>query len=535
MMISIIILKFGPSPSRYYKKALEIAQNFGNTKFTENPKACTIEMSAHEFIKKQSLFLDLHKLIRNWNSSKFYLNDKILTPFKLIPQKTKLVTFCAKSYSNYKDHCQINEFIEGWGCIHLEKIKLHLMQEPDIRNDEEYWYKFGKFKNKNTWQIDKSRIKSIINLEIDQKYLQFCPFFSVDKIEEKINALPYHIDLLNNLSWEIETIKDFENDEIAEKPIGLIHARDEIPEYDRETSQSKYQQTQLGQKKSKSEKVSRRKRFIPSVKFEDIGGIDSIIEKIHEVIELPILQPELFEHLGIQAHKGIILYGPPGTGKTLIAKAIANEINAHFILVNGPEIVSKWVGKSEKNLREIFDEANDYSPSIIFFDEIDAIASKRSGSESPRYAAQIVNQLLTLFDGVTENKGVVIMASTNRIELLDPAILRPGRFDYKIEIPNPNLEGCLSILQLKAKKIPLEKSFNMQNFSKKLYGLSGAEITFVVNEAAYNALRRSFNIKDSIKMKVKQNLDQIIVETRDFDKAIETLKAEKQTNTRIGF
>jgi SpoVK/Ycf46/Vps4 family AAA+-type ATPase len=534
-MISIITLKFGPSPSKYYKKAIGIAQNFGNVNFTETPKTYTVEMSRHEFIKKQKLFLDIHKLIRNWESAELTLNNKKIAPFRTIPQKIEKICYCASTYSNFLDHCQINEFQEGWGCIHLEKIKLHLVQEPDIMNDEEYWYKFGKFKNRNTWQIDKSRIRSIINSEIEQKYLQFCPFFSVDRIEEKINALPHQIDLMNNLSWEIETIKDFENDEIAEKPIGLSHARDENIEYERETSQLKNQQTQLKTKESKSEKASRRKRFVPSVKFEDIGGIDAIIEKIHEVIELPILQPELFEHLGIQAHKGIILYGPPGTGKTLIAKAIGNEINAHFILVNGPEIVSKWVGKSEKNLREIFEEANNYSPSIIFFDEIDAIASKRSSSESPRYAAQIVNQLLTLFDGVIENKGVVIMASTNRIELIDPAILRSGRFDYKIEVPFPNLEGCMTILQLKSKKMPLEKSFNLQNFSKKLLGLSGAEITFIVNEAAYNALRRSFNIKDSLKKKAKQDLDQIIVETRDFDKAIETLKAEKQTNTRIGF
>jgi ATP-dependent 26S proteasome regulatory subunit len=534
-MISIITLKFGPTPSKYYKKAVEIAMNYGNVKLTESPKTCAIEMSAHEFIKKQRHLLEIHKLIRNWDSAEFAINERIIGPFKAIPQKIKMVSYCASTYSNLQDHCQINEFQEGWGCIHLKKIKLHLIQEPDIRNDEEYWYKFGKFKNKNTWQIDKSKIKTIIDSEIEQKYLQLCPYLFIDKVYEKISALPYQIDLLNNFSWEIECIKDFENDEIVEKPIGLNHARDEIVEIEQESGSILNNQKLLKTKKTKTAREIRRKRFIPSTRFGDIGGIDKIIEKIHEVIELPILQPELFSHLGIQAHKGIILYGPPGTGKTLIAKAIANEINAHFILVNGPEIVSKWVGKSEKNLREIFEEANNYSPSIIFFDEIDAIASKRSGSESSRYAAQIVNQLLTLFDGVVENKGVVVIASTNRIELLDPAFLRSGRFDYKIEIPYPNLEGCLTILQIKTRKMPLEKSFHIQNFSKKLLGLSGAEITFVVNEAAYNSLRRSINIRDSIKRQAKHNLDQIIIETRDFEKALETLKAEKQTSLRIGY
>jgi transitional endoplasmic reticulum ATPase len=234
-------------------------------------------------------------------------------------------------------------------------------------------------------------------------------------------------------------------------------------------------------------------------------------------------------------HKGIILYGPPGTGKTMIAKAIANEIKAHFILVNGPEILSKWQGKSEKNIRDIFEEANRFSPSVIFFDEIDAIASKRSGGDGARNASRIVNQLLTLFDGVTENKGVVIIASTNRIELIDPAIIRSGRFDYKIEVPNPNLEGCLTILELKTREMPLDKNFNLVEFSKNLLGLSGAEIAFITNEAAYNAMRRSINIKDLINNELEMDYNHVLIEKQDFEKALATLKEEKQTGKRLGF
>jgi len=531
-MIGIINLKFGPSPSRNYKKALEIAQNFGNVVITETPKTCTIEMSLHEFIIKHHLFDNIYKIIRNWDSAQLSINGKKINNFKAIQKNIKLVIDCASAYSNYQDHCRLNEFHEGWGCIHLSKVKLHLYQNTDISNDEEYWYKYGEFKNNITWQIDKSRIKTIIESELQQKYLHLCPYFSIEKVEEKLKNLPSKIDLLKNNSWEIETIKDFENDEIVDKPVGLRHAQDQPFDYEQKTENNLESNTK---KKIKNKAGKRHKRFIPSTKFSDIGGIDQIIEKIHEVIEFPILQPEIFAHLGIQAHKGIILYGPPGTGKTLIAKAIANEINAHFILINGPEIISKWLGKSEKNLRNIFEEANNYSPSIIFFDEIDAIASKRSGSESARYASQIVNQLLTLFDGVSENKGVVIMASTNRIELIDPAFLRPGRFDYKIEVPYPGPEGCQTIFKIKTEKMPIHESFNLSDFCKKLYGLSGAEIAFIANEAAYNSIRRSINIKDSIKKKLKHNFRQIIMETQDFEKALETLQAEKQTRIRMGF
>jgi transitional endoplasmic reticulum ATPase len=362
-----------------------------------------------------------------------------------------------------------------------------------------------------------------------KKILQLCPFFSLKIVLDKVDNLPKAIDLYSNPSWEVESIRDFENGEIVEKPIGIIPLEDEPDDEQKKGLFGKLGLLQKAEKEIENERKP--KRFIPDVKFEDIGGIDEILTKVREVIELPIMQPELFKHLGIQPHKGIILHGPPGTGKTMIAKAIANEIKAHFILVNGPEILSKWVGESEKNLRNLFEEANKYQPSVIFFDEIDAIASKRSGSETGRNAAQIVNQLLTLFDGVKENKGVVILASTNRIELLDPAILRSGRFDYKIAVPNPNLEGCRIILEIKTKKMPVANSFNIQEFSKKLLGLSGAEIAFVVNEAAYNALRRTTNIKQLVKKDIEQSFDTIKIEKKDFEKALETLLTEKKLKT----
>lgn len=538
-MDDIIVLKFGPSPSKYFRKAVSLAKKFSNSQLAENQKTCYIQMTADEFAKKKKLFWELQKLIRNWDSAEFYIDKQKIVPFKSLASRLNLVMRCASGFTNIQEHCNFNPHMEAWGCKHLLKIKLHLLQELDSYNDEEYWYKFGKFSDATTWTVDKQRIASIVKREIDEKHLLLCPHFSMPKVQGKLDAIPEEIDLYGNPSWEIETVEDFANDEIVEKPIGISHKRENLSEEDEGggiLSRRSFLSGKFMKNKEKpSENTKRPKRFIPKVKFEEIGGIDDILTKIREVIELPILQPELFSHLGIQPHKGIILHGPPGTGKTMIAKAIANEIKAHFILVNGPEVVSKWQGESEKNLRDIFDEANNYAPSVIFFDEIDALASKRSASEMRRSASQIVNQMLTLFDGVNENKGVVVLASTNRIELLDPAILRSGRFDYKIEVPNPNLEGCLTILKIKTQKMPIDKAFDLEQFAPKLLGLSGAEIAFVVNESAYNALRRSINIIDSIKKQSKQSFEDIIIENQDFEKALQTLKSEKKEDKRLGF
>ena len=379
-MDNLIVLRFGPSPSKYFKKAVGIAQNYSRVTLTNEPKTCRIEMYPDEFLKKEKYFWELQKIIKRWESSEFYLGKRKITPFKSLTTQLKLVLNCAKGFTHTNAYCQYTEHLDGWSCKHLQKVKLHLMQDLDLNNEEEYWYKFGEFKDIDTWVIDKRKIEGIVWAEIYGKRLQLCPFFSMVKVMDKIGNLPNEIDLYSNPSWEIESIRDFDNDEIVEKPIGIIPLEDDLTEDERSRDllgkglpiSGKLGLLSKAGKELEQEKEP--KRFIPDVKFEDIGGIDDIVTKIREVIELPIVQPELFNHLGIQPHKGIILHGPPGTGKTMIAKAIANEIKAHFILVNGPEILSKWQGESEKNLRDLFEEANKYTPAIIFFDEIDAVS-----------------------------------------------------------------------------------------------------------------------------------------------------------------
>ncbi|MCL4453658.1 VCP-like ATPase [Ferroplasma sp.] len=230
---------------------------------------------------------------------------------------------------------------------------------------------------------------------------------------------------------------------------------------------------------------------VPNIKWSDIGGLESVKSELREAVELPLLKPDVFKRLGIRAPKGFLLYGPPGTGKTLLAKAVANESNANFISVKGPEVLSKWVGESEKAVREIFKKAKQVSPAIIFMDEIDSIAPRRGASMDSGVTERIVNQLLTSMDGIEVLNGVVVIAATNRPDIIDPALLRAGRFDKIIYIPPPEEEGRLKILEVHTKNMPLAKDVNLQDIARRTEGYVGADLENLCREAGMMAYREN--------------------------------------------
>ncbi|MFZ0263821.1 MAG: CDC48 family AAA ATPase, partial [Nitrososphaeraceae archaeon] len=261
-------------------------------------------------------------------------------------------------------------------------------------------------------------------------------------------------------------------------------------------------------------------RGVPQVAYEDIGGLKDEIQKVREMIELPLRHPEIFEKLGIEAPKGVLLHGPPGTGKTLLAKAVANESNSHFISISGPEIMSKFYGESEARLREIFKEAREKAPSITFVDEIDSIAPKRE-EVTGEVERRVVSQLLSLMDGLEARGKVIVIAATNRPNALDPALRRPGRFDREIEIKVPDKRGRLEILQIHARNMPLDTDVDQDKVAAVTHGFVGADLEYLCKEAAMKCLRRllpELNMEDE---KIPpETLEKLIITMSDFENAI---------------
>jgi transitional endoplasmic reticulum ATPase len=240
----------------------------------------------------------------------------------------------------------------------------------------------------------------------------------------------------------------------------------------------------------------------PNIRWQDIGGLQGVKEELEEAIEWPLKHADLFAEADVKPPKGILLYGPPGTGKTMIAKAVATTSEANFISIKGPELLSKWVGESEKGVREIFRKARQAAPCVVFFDEIDSVAPKRGGSEGDSNVTErVISQMLTELDGLEDLKGVVVIAATNRPDIIDEALLRPGRFDRILEVPTPDKDARKQIFQIHTKKKPLYSDVDIDKLVERTDGMTGAEIAAIVNAAAMTAIKEHVNRKGT-KLKI---------------------------------
>lgn len=262
----------------------------------------------------------------------------------------------------------------------------------------------------------------------------------------------------------------------------------------------------------------------PSITYEDIGGIKGQVSRVREMIELPLRHPELFRRLGVEAPKGVLLHGPPGTGKTLLAKAIANETNASYYTIGGPEIMSKFYGESEEKLRNVFKQAEQNAPSIIFIDEIDSIAPNRD-EVSGEVERRIVAQLLSLMDGMSSRGKVVVIGATNRVNAIDPALRRPGRFDREIEIGVPDKEGRFEILQIHTRGMPLSKDVDLEKLASLSHGFVGADLHALAKEAAMRSLRKVLPEIDLATESIpSETLKKIVVTMQDFLEVIKEME-----------
>jgi len=255
----------------------------------------------------------------------------------------------------------------------------------------------------------------------------------------------------------------------------------------------------------------------PNVKWENIGGLEDLKQELIEAVEWPMKYPDAFTRMGIKPPRGILLYGPPGTGKTLLAKAVANESEANFIQVKGPELLSMWVGKSEEGVRKIFERARQVAPCIVFFDEIDALASRRGESAGSKVHDQVLNQLLAELDGLEELQSIIVIGATNRPDMLDPAMLRPGRFDRILLASVPDKSGRLEILKIHTNKMPLAKDIDLKKIAQETEGYVGADLESLCREAAMLALRKDKEAKQ--------------VSKKHFDAAMKKVKASVSKNS----
>jgi transitional endoplasmic reticulum ATPase len=272
---------------------------------------------------------------------------------------------------------------------------------------------------------------------------------------------------------------------------------------------------------------------VPNVKWDDIGGLSEVKEELQEAIEWPLKYPEIFAHMNTEPPKGVLLYGPPGTGKTMLAKAVANESEANFISIKGPEVLSKWVGESERAVREVFRKARQASPTIIFFDELDSVTPVRGSScGSSQVTERVISQILTELDGLEELKDVVVIGATNRLDIVDPALLRPGRFDRLLEVPVPDLDARKEILKIHLTKKPLAKDVKIDTLAEKTEGYSGADLASLANTTSLQVIKQHITKSKTVK-KAKEDLKDLKISMKDFEKTLEKMKPSSQRTPQM--
>jgi AAA+ superfamily predicted ATPase len=526
-----IRLIFWHSKSRTIHSVLRNAAAFRGFKRTDDPsQPHELVVEAAEYSERHEQLIKLWETVKNWRGSALMLDGNEVSLNEL--RRKGRVLVCNGSYRVALDqatYCNHDGRNRTWGCRFHKGICLEM---PEGAWEEEHykrWYHFGEFESEDVWRIDKAKLKETLAREAALESLELCDVYDAARVNAAVDELPDVINLTKDTDWVAVEEDVVVGSAIQRRRVRVAPKWTVIPcgSHKESSNSDLLDSLTNGEEEDQPHPIGRQ---IPEVKFAHIGGIDPILQTVREVVELPLKQPQLFDRLGIKPHRGILLHGPPGCGKTLIAKAIANEVGAHFIDVAGPEILSKWVGESESNLRQLFTQAMELQPTIIFFDEIDAIAQRRSGHEVNRHAAQVVNQILTLMDGVRNYGAVTIIASTNRPDLIDAALLRPGRFDYQIEIPLPDRAGCRQILDIVTRSMPITASFDRASFADRLVGLSGADIAFIGREAAYNCLRGRLNVPAILgdQSGVPLSFDSLIVACEDFEIALRRLRESRE-------
>jgi transitional endoplasmic reticulum ATPase len=502
-MPPVLEIAFGRSPSPNYSHAVKLAQAMPGYRTRGLDRDLhTITWSVPLADEATWERLDrLLAMISGWRSVQLTLNGRPLKVWSFAMELAQIRACHARRVQAGTGdlYCSGKSTPENdgdyFGCRYARGIR------RQASGGQNSWIRFGTLsKKQDSFRVDKKAIRETLETQTKGEVCLFCPAFAWRRLRADVNALPDVVNLGEKSEFEL---RYSELD-----PTKALGIKPKSPPPNSWVGATLTLQAPL---------VEPPKRQVPNVRYADVAGQDAALSALRSVVELPLCHSSYFEALGVAPQSGVILYGPPGNGKTLLAKAVATQSNAHLEIISGPEILSKWLGQSEANLRQIFNRARQLAPSVVLIDELDSLAPRRA-LLSHQHDVQLLSQLLVLLDGLEGRGQVAVVATTNRLEAIDPAVCRPGRFDYHIVVGGPDYEGRLAILRVHLSKLK-HRDFRLDDLVQETDGYSGAELAALCREAGLQAIQRA------LAGGVPAN--RLVVKRQDMQAALKALQAKR--------
>lgn len=506
-------ISFGRSSSANYTTAVRLAESLSGYTSTGEGKQqlhiVSFDLSLDDGDSWQRL-RKLMDIVRGWQSASICIAGRLQSYWEMDRRLTAVLD-CYQTRTRGPDnpnYCSgadtVHDEPRSFGCRLLEGVHRPLRNNYSRRFS---WCQFGQLTDDcSAFIVDKEAIVQEIRSSATDSYCEFCPAFDWSRVEADVDFLPDRVDVEGSSSFELRF-----SEINPDKPIGIK------PKQPRTSFGVTISAADVLASLTQDQPVARN---VPDVRYTDIGGQDPAIAHVRELVELPLTHPEYFRQVGVRSAAGILLYGPPGNGKTMLAKAVATESNAHLEFVSGPEVLSKWVGETERAVREMFDRARKLEPSVVLIDELDSIAPRRSQMQQ-QHDVQLISQILVLMDGMQDRGNVALVATTNRLEAIDPAVLRPGRFDCHIHVPNPDSAGRQAILRAILTKMRTERSVCVKALALSTDDFSGADLANLCREAGLSAIKRGIQ-EDTPP-------DLLAVNADDFANALQAVAAKRVT------
>jgi transitional endoplasmic reticulum ATPase len=504
-------ISFGRSTSMHYARAVRLAESIVGYKRDGDGNDIVHRVAVAVPLADESTWDRLNRLMQlvsGWRSTQITVGGQPMSYWAMSARVAQIKACYAKKVQHEAgdDYCSGKNGpateATHFGCRFCKGVSRHVRQ-PGYAGAS--WIQFGTLApGRDLFHVDKKGILRALETQARQQVCGFCPAFSWKRLRSDVAELPDRIELGTQSKFEVKFSEINPNKILGIKPKPASDDADVV------------HRSSLAIVRERNEPPP--PRNIPGVRYADIAGQDAALEQIKNVVQLPLTHPEYFEALGVRPQGGVLLYGPPGNGKTLIAKAVATESQAHFEVINGPEILSKWVGQSEENLRRVFARARQFAPSVVLIDELDSLAPRRE-LMSQQHDVQVISQMLVLLDGLESRGRVVVLATTNRIAAIDPAVRRPGRFDYHVEIPPPDDAGRMAILRVHLRTLKTLPGVGLQDLVEETAGFSGAELAALCREAGLTAIKRG--LAEGIPP------DSLTVSSRDLCQALEALRLRR--------